>query len=143
MIQGRTVLIIDQFNDTREVLRTVLESVGLKTVEAKRASQGLELARRHRPDLVVLDLEGGQSAAANEVFSADQESGWDQIPMVLLGRAKLEKSRVADAAETTDWRYLSKPFQFKELVETIETLLSDQQRANTGEAEPPMKIAGR
>ena len=52
----RSVLIVDRSEETREVLQTVLERRGERTLAASRAVKGLELARRHRPDLVVLDL---------------------------------------------------------------------------------------
>ena len=53
----RSVLIVDRSEETREVLQTVLERRGVRTLAAGRAEMGLELARRHHPDLVVLDLE--------------------------------------------------------------------------------------
>ncbi|MGA7701688.1 MAG: response regulator, partial [Thermoguttaceae bacterium] len=53
----RSVLIVDRSEETREVLQTVLERRGVRILAAGRAEKGLELARRHHPDLVVLDLE--------------------------------------------------------------------------------------
>ena len=52
-----SVLIVDRSEETREVLQTVLERRGVRTLAAGRTAAGLDLARRHQPDLIVLDLE--------------------------------------------------------------------------------------
>ena len=48
-----TVLIVDPSADNREVLRTALARRGLTIFEAEAADRGLELAREHRPDVIV------------------------------------------------------------------------------------------
>ena len=68
----QSVLIIDASEETREVLQTALERRGLRILAADRARRGLELARRHHPDLIVLDLEieGAGGGAGAESPSA-------------------------------------------------------------------------
>jgi CheY-like chemotaxis protein len=122
LIQGRTVLIVDQLNDSREVLRTVLQSVGLRTMEAEQPAQGLELARRHRPDLVVLDAEEAGNAPAAVTSLGDDEC-WGPVPMVVLGRARVNGRHERTPRSKTGRCYLPKPFHFVDLVRTIEELL--------------------
>ena len=57
----RSVLIVDRSEDSREVLRTVLEKRGVRTWEATEARQGVELARQHHPQVIVLDLDTGDT----------------------------------------------------------------------------------
>ena len=57
MNDQRSVLIVDRSEETREVLQTVLERRGVRTLAAGRTETGLDLARQHHPDLIVLDLE--------------------------------------------------------------------------------------
>jgi CheY-like chemotaxis protein len=64
----RSVLIVDRSEETREVLQAVLERRGVRTLAAGKAKKGLELARQHRPDLIVLDLDLDDTPA--EQFSA-------------------------------------------------------------------------
>ncbi len=56
-----SVLIVDRSKDSREVLRTVLEKRGVRTWEAAEARRGVELARQHHPQVIVLDLEAGDA----------------------------------------------------------------------------------
>jgi DNA-binding response OmpR family regulator len=50
-------LVVDRSEDTQEVLQAALERPGVRILAANRAQRGLELARQHRPDLIVLDVE--------------------------------------------------------------------------------------
>jgi len=53
----RCVLIVDPSPETREVLQVALQRRGLHTLATARVRRGMELARRHQPDLIVLDLD--------------------------------------------------------------------------------------
>ena len=52
-----SVLIVDRSQSTGEVLQTALERRGVRTLAVGRSEAGLELARRHHPELIVLDLD--------------------------------------------------------------------------------------
>jgi DNA-binding response OmpR family regulator len=54
--QDNTVLIVDDDSALVEVLTLRLKTQGFKTLSAASGSQGLSMARRERPDLIVLDL---------------------------------------------------------------------------------------
>jgi two-component system cell cycle response regulator DivK len=51
-----TVLVVDDFADSREVLRKRLELNGYRVVEAADGEQAVETARLHCPDLILMDL---------------------------------------------------------------------------------------
>jgi CheY-like chemotaxis protein len=53
---GKTILIIDDEEDVRAYLTFILKKNGYKTVTAANGQEGLEVAKRERPDLVTLDL---------------------------------------------------------------------------------------
>jgi len=53
---SKKVLIIDDEADVRTYLATLLKKNGYETVVAENGHQGLEVAKRERPDLVTLDL---------------------------------------------------------------------------------------
>ncbi len=54
--QDNTVLIVDDDSALVEVLTLRLKNQGFKTLAAASGSQGLSMARREQPDLIVLDL---------------------------------------------------------------------------------------
>ncbi len=57
MSQRATVLVVDDDQDTVETMRDILEEEGHVVLSAKNGREGLELAQRYLPDLVLLDLE--------------------------------------------------------------------------------------
>ena len=113
----RSVLIVDESSDSREVLRTVLEHRGLRILEASQRDEGLELARQHQPDLIVLDLElDGEAAPAAHEFAAQSPQA---TPLVVLGSARRRgASRVGE--------FISKPYHYAPLIRKIEQLLERQ-----------------
>jgi CheY-like chemotaxis protein len=113
----RSVLIVDQSDESREVLRTVLEHRGLRILEASAADQGLEMARRHQPDLIVLDLEVDAANARAVTGEFASYSGPGSTPLVLLGSAR----RSGDALPGT---FVAKPYHYAPLIRKIEQLLS-------------------
>jgi CheY-like chemotaxis protein len=124
----RSVLIVDRSEETREVLQTVLERRGVRTLSASRAEKGLELARRHRPDLVVLDLEmddmpaeqfsgaGGMPALqdANEAPAPEY-----QPQFVLLGSLRRQGNDLPGS------QFVAKPYEYGLLIRKIEELLDN------------------
>jgi CheY-like chemotaxis protein len=110
-----SVLIVDASADNREVLRTVLARRGITIFEAQAASEGLELARQHHPDVIVLDLEAEQIEAASirEQFAAEATD--HEQSLIVLGR-------IRRAPVFTGGHVISKPYHFAPLVHTIERL---------------------
>ncbi len=116
--ESPTVLIVDQSEECREVLRTMLQRRGLRTVEATEAAHGLELAREHCPDVIVLDLESNASdeSSIRDQFG-DQQTRRD-ASMVILGS-------LPRAPETARTRFVQKPYHYAPLIRTIEQLLEN------------------
>jgi DNA-binding response OmpR family regulator len=103
-----SVLIVDRSQETREVLQTVLERRGVHTLATGRAAAGVELIRRHHPDLVVLDLE--TEDLADGEFS-------DQPRLVLLGSMRRQGDRLPGG------EFVAKPYHYSALIRRIEELL--------------------
>jgi DNA-binding response OmpR family regulator len=111
----RSVLIVDESAESREVLRTVLEHRGVRILEASQPREGLELARQHQPDLIVLDLELDSSPPEFPSELAAQAT--HPTPLVLLGSARRK------AAGRHVGEFVAKPYHYAPLVRRIEQLL--------------------
>jgi len=111
----RCVLIVDPSPETREVLQLALERRGMCTLAAGRTRQGIELARQHQPDLIVLDLdvEPGATALVSERF-ADSAEG-PPARMILLGSTP--------GPEKPGRQVVSKPYDYRALIRRIEELV--------------------
>jgi DNA-binding response OmpR family regulator len=117
----RSVLIVDQSEETREVLQTALERRGVQTLATGRARKGLELARQHQPDLVVLDLEVDDMPAQDFAISAmgEGQEGQHEPRFVLLGSLRRQGSQVPGG------EFVAKPYHYGLLLRRIEELLDN------------------
>ena len=114
------VLVVDDDVSVRSFLRRGLSLEGYAVEEAETGEQGLELARLHRPDLIVLDLmlpqmDGFQTLSALRAHSLD-------CPVILLSADdSAETCRAVANLGITD--FMVKPISFAALTEQIEQLL--------------------
>jgi len=113
-----SVLIVDQSAEAREVLRTALQRTGTLILEAAGAQLGLELARKHQPDLIVLDLDAEGTGAGQLSDDFHDTVGNSCTPIVVLGTARRPATRLP-------WgTFVAKPYHFGPLVRKIEELLA-------------------
>jgi hypothetical protein len=110
------VLIVDQSEETREVLRFALERQGVEILEAGEAAAGLDLLRQGRPKVVVLDLDVAPDAETT-YHEFNQAAVSHSGQMVILGKLGLS----ADAPH--DRPFFAKPYHFAPLIHKIEELL--------------------
>lgn len=110
-----SVLIVDPSAENREVLRTVLARRGLRIFEADAAEAGVELAREHHPDVIVLDLEAeaGDPAAVRDQLAADSPE--HPAELIVLGK-------IRRGPNFAGGHVISKPYHFAPLVHTIQQL---------------------
>lgn len=111
----RSVLLVESSAEEREVLRTVLETRGLRIWEAEGTEEGLEIARQEQPDVIVLDLESQWADRAAVQARFENASAAGPASLVILGKA-----RRSEAAQTG--HVVAKPYHFAPLVRTIERL---------------------
>jgi CheY-like chemotaxis protein len=124
-----SVLIVDHSDDTREVLQTALERRGCRTLTAGQAQAGLDLARRHRPDLIVLDLELDESGADDFPARFAEQSRIYGSPLVMLGSVRDQPggrcpgSVGARRTALPEGELVPKPYHYGPLIRRIEELL--------------------
>ena len=113
----QSVLIVDRSEETREVLRCALQRSGASVLEADTAGDGLELARQHHPDLIVLDLEVDTmpDAGLSDQFAAQSQA--DASSLIVLGTAR---------RTTGPGEFIAKPYHYGPLIRKIEGLLNSR-----------------
>jgi CheY-like chemotaxis protein len=117
LIPRRSVLIVDRLEETREVLRTALESRGISTLATSQPWQGLALAREHHPDVIVLDLECDHEPTGNADLTL-AESFTCEAPLVMLGSVRRRPEHFPRG------QFISKPYHYAPLIRKIEELLA-------------------
>ena len=122
-----TVLVIDDETDLRELVRYNLEKEGFDVIMAADGTSGLEIALRHRPDLVILDLmmPGIDGLEVCKRFRADERG--KSTPLLMLTAKGTEADRVVGLELGAD-DYVTKPFSPRELVARVKALLRRRQQ---------------
>jgi two-component system cell cycle response regulator DivK len=117
-----TVLVAEDSVDTRIMLKRAFELKGYRVFEAEDGKQALDIARRHRPSLIVIDLnmpvlDGLETVKTFRKF----EAGGDRVPIVAITAYDVYGMEEA-ALETGCNSYLSKPLDLEELDRTLKGL---------------------
>lgn len=132
--EQRTVLVVDDDPDQRELVAVVLGGVGYRIEEAASGAEAVEATRTHAPDLVTLDL-GLPDMDGTEVCRALREFS-DAYVIMLTGRAD-ESDRLIGLDVGAD-DYMVKPFSPKELRARVAAVL---RRARPVERAVPTPMA--
>jgi signal transduction histidine kinase len=119
------ILIIDDNIDTVELLRKRFRIEGCDTAEAYDGEEGLKKVHEYLPDLIVLDVMMPKIDGYEVCRRIKQDETTRQIPILMLSA----KSQVPDKVKGLDIGaddYITKPFDFKEVMARVRTLLSQK-----------------
>ncbi len=126
------ILVIEDDSNTAEALKRHLLAHRYEVVVAGDGVQGVKLAREHHPDLIVLDLmlPGGNGLVVLQNIRLHACS--EYIPVVVLTGAGNEDFKRKILAEGVD-AYLEKPYEAGRLLETIQEVLKNWEKRDSGE----------
>ncbi|HEY3722085.1 MAG TPA: response regulator [Acidimicrobiia bacterium] len=113
------VLVVDDEPQIRRALGINLRARGYDVDLAETGEEGLELAARHHPDVVVLDL-GLPGIDGVEVIQGLR--GWSQVPVIVLSVREAESDKVAALDAGAD-DFVTKPFGMDELLARLRAAL--------------------
>jgi two-component system KDP operon response regulator KdpE len=129
-VSDATILVVDDEPQIRRVMRSTLSAHGYVITEAKTGEEALELLRKERPDLVLLDVNmpgmGGIETCREIRRSSDAP-----IIMLTVRNAERDKVQALDAGADD---YVVKPFGIEELLARIRAAL---RRYAPGDTVPP------
>jgi DNA-binding response OmpR family regulator len=135
--RAATILIVEDDENLRQLLATLLREAGYRTVEAGCGTSGLEAAAASRPDLVVLDVDLPR-LSGYEVCRRLRDGFGSSLPIMFVSGVRTEPfDRVAGLLIGAD-DYLAKPFAPEELLARVRVLL---RRSNA--EQPPRNGAAK
>jgi CheY-like chemotaxis protein len=112
------VYIEDNLSNLTLVERTLARVQGVKLIPAMQGQLGLELARRHRPDLVLLDLHLPDMEGREVLARLRQDPITREIPVVVVS-ADTTPGQIAGLLEDGATDYLTKPLDISRLLEIV------------------------
>ncbi len=119
---SQTILVVDDEKDIVDLMRYNLVQAGFRVVSAFDGQQALDVARRERPDLVVLDLMLPTLPGTEVARLLRQEEKTRSIPIVMLTARGSEVDRIVGFELGAD-DYVVKPFSPRELVLRVQAIL--------------------
>lgn len=126
------ILVVEDNLDNYELVRTILELGGYDTFLAVNGLDGVNAARKQKPDLILMDMALPEMDGwdATERIRDDPET--KHIPMIALTVHTLprERKRALDAGVDA---YLAKPFDAAQLIQLVENTLEKPIQKENGD----------
>jgi CheY-like chemotaxis protein len=119
-----SILIADDYEDNRELLRLMLATDGYTIREARNGRECVLMARLDPPDLVLVDLAMPELDGWGVLRELRADERTHSIPCVAVSASASAASESAIARGFDD--YLSKPFRKQDLLDMVARLLPDR-----------------
>jgi PAS domain S-box-containing protein len=131
--QQHKILIVDDIVSNRIMLKELLLRFNQEVIEAEDGHQAIALAKKYRPDLIVMDIRMPKmdGNAATAILKADPET--KNIPIIAFTGDVVAKTKTGTLKKGYDG-YLTKPVKIHELTEELNKYFESE---NVG----PMKVA--
>ena len=120
--QQRRILIVEDNGDMRDFLRRVLARHGYAHLEAADGVEGMEIAHRDHPDLILMDMSLPEldGFEATRRLKADKTTQHVPIIAVTAHARPVDERRALEAGCDA---YLSKPYSLREFLNIIQEFL--------------------
>ena len=125
MDRPKRILIIDDEQDIRTYLSTLLEDQGYKTIQAKDGVEAMDNVQKDPPDLITLDISMPEKSGIRFFREIKTDNRWKHIPIVVVTgvsedmRTFISSRHQVPAPEG----FVSKPINQEEILDLIRSLL--------------------
>jgi two-component system cell cycle response regulator DivK len=121
---SKRILVIEDQEDNRRILRDLLTTVGYELIEAVTGEEGVSMAEEHRPDLILMDilLPGINGYDATRLIKA--QPALRAIPIIAVTSYALSGD-AARALEAGCEAYVTKPYSPRQLLAKVREFLPD------------------
>ena len=128
---ARKILIVDDELDVRTFIITLLETSGYKPISAVDGVEGLEVARKERPALIILDVMMPRESGINMYRELKNDPNLKDVPVIMLSalsrKTFFHSQKVLDEYKgekiPEPAAYIEKPAEPEEVMEAIQGCL--------------------
>jgi two-component system, cell cycle response regulator DivK len=124
------VMLVDDYADTREMIRRMLEIHGCRVLEAANGEEAIALAQAETPDLVLMDLNMPVLDGFNATLRIREYEPTRDVPVVALTAYDTAEFRAA-ASAVGCCDYVVKPLDLERLGALLERVLPPHHHART------------
>jgi len=119
----KTVMIVEDNELNMKLFNDLLEAKGYSTIQTRNGMEALELARRHKPDLILMDIQLPEVSGLEVTKWLKEENELHAIPVIAVTAfaMKGDEERIRQGGCEA---YISKPISVNTFLATIETYLN-------------------
>jgi two-component system cell cycle response regulator DivK len=119
---SKTVLIVEDNELNMKLFHDLLEAQGYETLQTREGLQALALAREHRPDLILMDIQLPEISGLEVVKWLKEDEELSSIPVIAVTAfaMKGDEERILEGGCEA---YLSKPISVMAFIETVKGFL--------------------
>jgi DNA-binding response OmpR family regulator len=126
-VASHKILVIDDSNVIRNMVRDMLPKGNFEVLEAKDGVQGLNMIRQERPNLIMLDFLLPRLSGWEVFQQVQTQPELQAIPLVLMsGRKEEVTEKLQEPFEY--FEFVQKPFDQKELIDAIKAAMAKAKR---------------
>ncbi|HEX8181149.1 MAG TPA: response regulator [Pyrinomonadaceae bacterium] len=118
----KTILVVEDFEDNRFMMRRLLEMGGYRVLEAINGQEAVTMAASTRPHLILMDLSLPQIDGLAATRSIRQMDGMARVPIIAISAHDTSDFRT-DALAAGCNEYLTKPVDFDRLESLLKQML--------------------
>lgn len=119
---ARTIMVVEDYDDTRLLLKKGLEGLGYSVLEASNGQEAVDIAAREHLDLILMDLDLPILDGIVATQQIRQQTETEHVPIVAVTAYPMSYTRVKAFAEGCD-EYMSKPIDMSELARLVNRYL--------------------
>lgn len=119
---GNKILIIEDQEDNRAILRDLLDAAGFSHVEAVNGLEGVKAAESERPDLILMDIQLPEIDGYEATRRIKADPALRSIPIIAVTSYALSGDEAKARAAGCDG-YVTKPFSPRQLLAKIREYL--------------------
>ena len=120
---SKTILVVEDTEDNRQILRDLLTSAGFDLLEAVDGETGVAMATREKPDLILMDIQLPLIDGYEATRRIKAEPTLKHIPILAVTSYALSGDEEKTRAAGCDG-YIAKPFSPRELLVKVREFLS-------------------
>ena len=124
MSEKKRILIIEDETELVKAIQIRLEQAGYEVLDAYDGQEGLEKAKKEKPDLIILDLMLPKMDGHKVCGLLKKDTRFAKIPIIIL-TAKAQESDEKLSFEVGADAYITKPFQHEVVLAKIKELLGE------------------
>ena len=120
---SKRILIVEDTEDNRQIMRDLLSSAGYELIEAQTGEDGVAMAKTHRPDLILMDIQLPVIDGYEATRRIKKDPDLRRIPIIAVTSYALSGDEAKTRAAGCDG-YVAKPFSPRELLLKVRQLLA-------------------